>query len=333
MTALDKTLVNYALTVKIAHPVQLDRKYMTTEQWRQDAQSLQTARDFVRFSATQMNKHGVYFGHGTDNAWDEALFMVMETLHLPWALVEQVLPCRLTDSERDALVELLQQRIEQRMPAAYLLGRAWFCGLPFVVNEHVLVPRSPIAELIEQQFAPWLGQTPEKILDLCTGSGCIGIACALAFPEAVVDLSDISPEAIDVAWQNIDLHDLEHRVQAKESDLFSALAGEQYDLIVCNPPYVDAEDIASMPDEYHHEPQLGLASGDDGLNFTRRLLAEAPQYLTENGLLVCEVGNSCEALEAAFPDTAFTWVEFERGGHGVFVLTARELAAINAGMN
>jgi len=302
---------------------------MSIEEWIQDARPLQTIRDFVRFGATKMAGAKIYFGHGTDNAWDEACFLVLEALEIPWTLTDQVLDAHLTLSEREQLLNLFDIRIRERLPAAYLLGKAYFAGLPFIVNESVLIPRSPIAELIEKRFAPWLTQPPQRILDLCTGCGCIGIAAALSFPDALVDLSDISPEAVDVAWQNIDLHDLEGRVQALESDLFSALDGEVYDLILCNPPYVDAEDLATMPKEYHHEPSRALGSGNDGLNFTRRLLAEVREHLSENGLLVCEVGNSWFALEAAFSDIAFTWVDFDRGGHGVFVMTAAELSSVD----
>ncbi|MCV6603988.1 MAG: 50S ribosomal protein L3 N(5)-glutamine methyltransferase, partial [Porticoccaceae bacterium] len=200
-----------------------------------------------------------------------------------------------------------------------------FCGLEFMVDERVLIPRSPIGELIEQEFTPWLQQPPQRILDLCCGSGCIGIACAYAFEEAQVDVSDISAGALDVATQNIHLHHLEGQVRAVQSDLFQGLSGECYDLIVCNPPYVDADDYRSMPSEFQHEPELALASGEDGLDFTRRLLAQVADHLSDNGVLVLEVGNSWPALEQAFPEIAFNWLEFERGGHGVCVLMREQL--------
>lgn len=289
-----------------------------------------SVRDFIRWGASQFNQAKVFFGHGTDNAWDEASQLVLHALHLMMPVDPQWLDARLTMVERQAVVALLQRRIQERIPAAYLTGQAWFAGLPFTVNERVLVPRSPIGELIERGFAPWLTTEPEYILDLCTGSGCIGIACAYAFPDAAVDLSDISQDALAVAQGNIDAHELSHRVRALESDLFSALPELRYDLIVSNPPYVDQEDLASMPAEFHAEPVLGLASGADGLDFTRRLLREAADHLTDDGLLIVEVGNSCVALEEAYPEVPFTWLEFERGGHGVFALTAQQLADAGA---
>ncbi len=293
--------------------------------WQEACEQLQTARDVVRFGATQMAQSDIYFGHGTDNAWDESIFLLLEILQLPWSLLDAILDARLTQSEREQILNLYLRRIHERKPAAYLVGRAWFAGLPFIVNEHVLVPRSPFAELIEKQFSPWVQESPQRILDLCTGSGCIGIATALAFPESVVDLSDISPEAVDTAWQNIDYHQLGHRVRALESDLFSNLE-DRYDVIITNPPYVDREDLDAMPKEYHHEPEIALASGEDGLDFTRRLLSQAKNHLTENGKLFCEVGNSWWALDEAFPALNFTWIEFENGGHGVFVIDAKALA-------
>lgn len=284
-----------------------------------------SVRDYIRWGTSQFNAEGLFFGHGTDNAWDDALQLVLHALHLPLPLNPDVLDARLTLAERKEVVALLRRRIDERVPAAYLTGTAWFAGLPFRIDRRVLVPRSPIAELIENQFSPWLLQEPEYILDLCTGSGCIGIACAYAFPEAAVDLSDISRDALEVAQRNIDIHDVGHRVRAIESDLFDNLAELRYDLIVSNPPYVDAEDLAEMPAEYHAEPALGLASGVDGLDFTRRLLREALDHLTDEGVLIVEVGNSGVALEEAYSELPFTWLEFRRGGHGVFLLTAAQL--------
>ncbi|HCW96066.1 50S ribosomal protein L3 N(5)-glutamine methyltransferase [Stutzerimonas balearica] len=285
---------------------------------------LQTLRDYIRWAVSRFHEHGVYFGHGTDNAWDEARLLVLGGLHLPWAMADAYLDCRLEEAECLHLNELLRRRIEERVPAAYLLGEAWFCGLPFIVDERVLVPRSPIAEYIERQFAPWLPKTPARILDLCTGSGCIGIACAYEFPDAEVVLADLSYEALEVANLNIEQHELEGRVYTVQSDGFDGLPGQRFDLIVSNPPYVDLEDFASMPDEYQHEPELGLACGDDGLDLVRRMLAEAADHLTDDGLLVVEVGNSQVHVEALYPEVDFTWLEFQRGGHGVFLLAAQQ---------
>ncbi|GGY71054.1 50S ribosomal protein L3 glutamine methyltransferase [Cellvibrio zantedeschiae] len=286
---------------------------------------LLTLRDFIRWGASEFTAAKLYFGHGTDNAWDEAEQLVLHAVHLTPPLSNEWLSSRLTRVERERVLENLLRRIEERIPAAYITGQAWFAGLPFIVDERVLVPRSPIGELIQKQFSPWLTSEPAQILDLCTGSGCIGIACAYAFPEAEVQLSDISFDALAVAEENIQQHDLEDRVFAMQSDLFANLAGQKFDLIVSNPPYVNAEDLASMPAEYHAEPEVGLGSGDDGLDFTRRLLKEAANYLTDEGVLIVEVGNSWVALEAAFPELPFTWIEFERGGHGVFMLRKQDL--------
>ena len=288
-------------------------------------QDLVTVRDFLRWAVSSFNRADLFYGHGTDNAWDEALFLVNHVLALPLEGDARFHDARLTSGEKRHILSLIERRVVERIPAPYLTGEAWFAGLPFYVDERVLIPRSPIAELIERRFAPWLADEPETILDLCTGSGCIGIACAHAFPDSEVDLSDISAQALAVAQSNIYRHDLDHRVRTVESDLFAGLDDNRYDLIVCNPPYVDADDFATMPSEFSHEPELALASGEDGLEFTRRLLAEAAGHLTEEGVLIVEVGNSWPALEAAFPTLPFVWIEFERGGNGVFLLRRDDL--------
>lgn len=286
---------------------------------------LVTLGDWVRFAASRMGAHGVFYGHGFESGWDEAVFLCLRGLHLDWDAPPQVLDGRLLPAERTRLWELIRQRCVDRIPTAYLLEEAWYFGEPFRVSPNVLIPRSPIAELIEARFEPWLGAEPDSILDLCTGSGCIGIACARAFPEAQVHLTDLSEDAIRLAIDNVDAKDLGWQVSAFRGDLFDPLDGQRYDLIVSNPPYVDAEDLDTMPEEFHHEPRLGLAAGDDGLDIVRRILKEAPDHLTEHGLLVCEVGNSATALIEAYPDLPFEWPEFASGGHGVFVIDAEAL--------
>ncbi|WP_288130496.1 50S ribosomal protein L3 N(5)-glutamine methyltransferase [Microbulbifer sp.] len=286
-----------------------------------------TVLDYVRWGASRFNEENLWFGHGTDNAWDEAVLLVTHALHLPVDSKPEILNARLTMDERRQVMNVLDQRIDKRLPAPYITHEAWFCDIPFYVDERVLVPRSPIGELIRHRFEPWLQEDPLAILDLCCGSGCIGIACADTFPGARVDVSDISADAIEVAQININRHHLNNEVRAVQSDLFAGLKGCSYDLIVSNPPYVDARDLAEMPAEYRAEPGLALGSGDDGLDFTRRLLLQAPDYLQSEGILVCEVGNSWEALEEAYPRVPFVWPELEDGGHGVFVLTREDLLA------
>jgi len=285
---------------------------------------LRTLRDYIRWAVSRFHEHDLFFGHGADNAWDEARLLVLGAVHLPWEVADSYLDCMLEDDERVRLQHLLKRRIEERVPAAYLLGEAWFCGMSFIVDERVLVPRSPIGELIEKRFEPWLASEPARILDLCTGSGCIGIVAADVFPDAEVVLADLSFQALEVANQNIERHGLDGRVYTVQGDGFGGLPGQRFDLILSNPPYVDAEDFDDMPAEYHHEPELGLACGSDGLDLVRRMLAEAADHLTEKGLLIVEVGNSQVHVEALYPEVDFAWLEFERGGHGVFMLTAEQ---------
>ena len=286
---------------------------------------LKTVADWIRFSASQMERSGCFYGHGFGSPWQEARFLTLRALQLDWNVPDSALAGQLLDSEREYLYQLIQQRCVAKIPSAYLLEEAWFFNEPFRVNSNVLVPRSPLAELISMAFEPWFSQPPQRVLDLCTGSGCIGIALARTFPDAQVDISDLSPEALQVATENIGAKDLGYQVEAYLGDLYDGLGEHRYDLIVTNPPYVDLEDISDMPEEFSHEPRMGLVAGDDGLDLVRRILGEAPEYLTEQGWLVCEVGNSAVTLMDAFPEVNFEWPEFEMGGHGVFVISAEEL--------
>lgn len=302
---------------------------MTAINFDEVSTELHTIGDFIRFAASQFNRAELYFGHGTDNAWDEAVTLVMFALHLPQELAEQLLSSRLLEQEKQEVLAIIARRIEEELPAAYITHQAFFAGLPFYVDERVLVPRSPIAELIEKRFSPFIDgeKPPKRILDLCTGSGCIAIACASAFPEAEVDAVDLSVDALNVAQINIESHGLEEQVIPIQSDIFSGLEGFSYDLIVTNPPYVDQEDVDTMPAEYQHEPEMGLGCGEDGLDIVRHILAESAEHLNDGGVLICEVGNSQVHVEALYPEVPFTWLSFERGGHGVFMLNKAQLLA------
>lgn len=289
------------------------------------ASELFTIRDFIRLGVSRFNAAGIYFGHGTDNAWDEALAIVLHALHLPMDSDDKILDARLLDEEKAAILALFRLRIEERVPVPYLTHTAWFCGLPFYVDERVLIPRSPIAELINAGFSPWYqGAYPYRILDLCAGSGCIGIACAYAFDEAEVVLADISADALDVAETNIARLEMEESVFILQSDLFDEVDG-LFDIIVCNPPYVDAVDFSAMPEEFRHEPSMALQSGDFGLHHPLQILRSAASFLTDDGILVLEVGNSGQHLEAFYPGVDFNWVDLQRGGHGVLVMSRAEL--------
>ena len=286
---------------------------------------LRTPRDCLRWAETLMRREQVVLGHGTDDYWDEALAMLLHCLHLPWDTDPRMLDARLLPHEVDAFLALLRKRVNERVPTAYLTGRAWFCGLEFRVDPRVLIPRSPTAELIERGMAPFVDpERVARVLDLGTGSGCMAIACAHAFPEAQVDAADVSEAALEVCRDNIAFHEMEEQVRPIISDGLASVQGP-YDLILSNPPYVNAAEMAALPEEYRHEPELALAAGEDGLDFVRRLLCEAPEQLAEDGVLVVEVGNSWDAVERNWPEVPFFWFEFERGGHGVFMLDRNQL--------
>jgi ribosomal protein L3 glutamine methyltransferase len=297
------------------------------ERYEDIAARLDTPKDFIRWGASAFNRAKLHFEHGTSNAVDEALNLVLHALALDHDMPPWLLDGQLTEAEKRAVYDLLERRVRERKPYAYITNRARFAGLDFYVDERVLVPRSPIAELIEAQFEPWI--KPERvtrILDLCTGSGCIAVACAYAFHDAAVDATDVSAEALEVARMNAEKLHVADRVLLHRADVFDGLLEAPYDIVVSNPPYVDAEDMATLPDEHHHEPKLGLAAGQDGLDVVRRILAGAPRYLAPDGILVVEVGNSRWALEQAYPDLPFTWLEFQRGHAEVFLLRAAQFA-------
>ena len=292
----------------------------------EEFQQLKTAKDVIRWAASRFSEAKLDFGHGMSTALDEAVYLILRGLHLPVDTPAVYWDGLLTDSEKQHLYSLLEKRINDRLPAAYITQEGWFAGLSFFVDQRVLVPRSPIAELVENQFEPWVDpEAVSSVLDLCTGSGCIGIACAYAFPGAEVDLVDISEEALEVAEINIQRHDADTLIKTVLSDGFKQLEANQYDIIVSNPPYVDAEDMDALSAEFKHEPELGLSSGNDGLDLTRHILKSAAAHLNDNGILITEVGNSQYALEEAFPGVPFQWLEFERGGDGIFLLTKEQL--------
>jgi len=288
--------------------------------------SLKTVRDFIRWGASCFGEAGLVYGHGTDNALDESAALVLHVLHLGMELPGDTLDAVLSETERQEVIHLIESRVSTRKPAAYLTHEAWFAGLPFYVDERVLVPRSPIAELVTNRFTPWV--VPERIdsmLDLCTGSGCIAIACACAFPDAHVLATDISGDALAVARENVARHELAERVELLESGLFERIGERRFDLIVSNPPYVPQKEVQQLPEEFRHEPVLGLSAGEDGLDIVVQILKNASHHLAENGILVVEVGCSQETLAELYPEIAFLWLEFEQGGEGVFLLEQNQL--------
>jgi len=289
-------------------------------------QEINTIKQLVSEGAHLFEAARLYFGHGTGNAIDEAAFIVLSmTNNLPLT-DERVFDETVNVKVKEKILAIFERRVKEKTPAAYLLGEAWFAGLAFYVNEDVLIPRSPFAELIDDAFTPWVDiDSVGHVLDLCTGSGCIGIACAMYFPNINVDLADISKPALKVAKKNIQRHALEKRVNAVESNLFDGLTGKTYDLIVSNPPYVGHNELSALPEEFYKEPRLGLDGGVSGLNLVHKILANASEYLNDGGILYMEVGNTDEALQQCYPTVAFLWQEFDHGGHGVFMLTKEQL--------
>lgn len=295
------------------------------------ATELSTIREWIRYAVSQFEASDIFYGHGTDNSYDEAVWLIMSSLHLPTETLENFLDASITTAEREHLTNLIEQRVTNHTPTAYLVKEAWLHDFKFYVDERVLVPRSFIAELLlDDSLTPWI-EFPEMVksaADICTGSGCLGVLLAHAFPEASVDVIDISPDAIDVSNINIANYGLEEQVTAIQSDMFSALTGKTYDVIISNPPYVDAPSMAALPTEYRNEPQLALGSGTDGLDHTHTILCKAANYLTDEGVLIVEIGHNRDALLNAYPDTAFTWLEVAAGNQFVFLLTKTQLLAI-----
>ncbi len=288
---------------------------------------LHTVRDFLRFAVSRFHQAELFFGHGSSVAYNEAAYLILHTLHLPLDRLEPFLDARLTSSERTEVLNIIQRRVEERVPAAYLTNEALLGEYSFYVDERVIVPRSFIAELLRQGMSPWIPD-PEivsAVLDMCTGSGCLAIIAAHEFPYAHVDAVDLSPDALEVAAINIADYELQDRVELIQSDLFSQLAGRKYDLIISNPPYVDALSVAELPAEYLHEPKMSLGSGEDGLDATRIILEHAAEHLSDNGILVVEIGHNRDILEAAYPNLPFTWLDVTAGDQFVFMLHRNDL--------
>ncbi|MEI8385426.1 MAG: 50S ribosomal protein L3 N(5)-glutamine methyltransferase [Nitrosomonadaceae bacterium] len=288
---------------------------------------LHTLRDLLRFSVSRFNESDLFFGHGSSNAYDEAAYLILHTLHLPPDQMESFLDARLTNIEISQVLSMIKRRSLEKIPAAYLTQEAWLGDFSFYVDKRVLIPRSFIAELLREQLSPWVTDpsSVHSVLDLCTGSGCLAILLAHAFENATVDATDISDEALEVANKNVGDYDLNRRIHLLQSDLFGALEGRRYDLIISNPPYVNAESMASLPKEYQYEPRHGLASGHDGLEATKEILKSAANYLNDKGILIVEIGHNRTALEEAFPQTPFTWLETSAGDGFVFMLTRDHL--------
>lgn len=290
-------------------------------------QELLTLRDLIRYGVSRLNAAQVALGHGSDNAWDETVYLVLHALHLPLDTLEPFLDARVLDEERNRVLDLIDRRVTERVPAAYLTNEAWLRGHRFYVDARVIVPRSPIAELLDEGLSPWVqdAQAVDSVLDMCTGSGCLAILSALAFPYAQVDAVDVSPDALEVARRNVDDYGLADRLALHQSDLFDSLPERQYDVIVCNPPYVNSDSMDVLPQEYRHEPQLALAGGADGMDLVRRILQAAPRYLSENGVLVLEIGHERDFFEAAFPELSPVWLDTEQASDQLLLLTREQL--------
>ncbi len=291
------------------------------------AEELFTLRDWLRFAVSRFEESGIFFGHGAQNSYDEAVWLILAALHLPHDTLDNFLDAVLTETERRHLLHLISRRVSERIPTAYLVREAWLGDFKFYVDERVIVPRSFIAELLREQLAPWV-ETPEEVVsvaDICTGSGCLAILSALAFPNAEVDAIDISDDALAVARKNIGDYGLEGHVHPIKSDMLSALQGKCYDIIISNPPYVDAPSMEALPQEYRQEPNLALASGVNGLDHTHTLLREAADHLNPGGLLIVEIGHNRDVLEATYPELPFTWLEVSAGDQFVFLLTREQL--------
>ena len=295
--------------------------------FEQAQNELSTLRDLMRFAVSRFTEAKLFFGHGTDNAWDEAAYLLLHTLHLPIDRLEPFMDARLTSSERADALKVIGRRISERLPAAYLTNEAWLGDYRFYVDERVIVPRSHIAELLREQLSPWVDDpwAVGNVLDLCTGSACLAILAAHAFPESKVDAVDLSPDALAVARRNVDDYDLGSRLRLIQSDAFAGLDGKSYDVIISNPPYVNAESMDALPEEYRREPELALASGKDGLDFVRIILKEAAKHLVAKGLLIVEIGHNRDELEMAFPETSFTWLDTSAGDQHVFMLRREDL--------
>ncbi|CAB3853507.1 MAG: 50S ribosomal protein L3 N(5)-glutamine methyltransferase [Achromobacter sp.] len=290
-------------------------------------QELLTLRDLIRYGVSRLNAAQVALGHGSDNAWDETVYLVLHALHLPLDTLEPFLDARVLSEERNRVLELIDRRVTERVPAAYLTNEAWLRGHRFYVDARVIVPRSPIAELLDEGLSPWVQdpQAVDSVLDMCTGSGCLAILAALAFPHAQVDAVDVSSDALEVARRNVDDYGLDDRLALHQSNLFDALPERQYDVIVCNPPYVNSGSMDVLPQEYRHEPHLALAGGADGMDLVRRILQAAPRYLSENGVLVLEIGHEREFFEAAFPELSPVWLDTAEASDQLLLLTREQL--------